>query len=76
MADQQRNNPNNTPNRGNQGEGQNGGSNRERGNDSERIGTGTERERGTVQEPGTQPDRDRQREGIDREESDIGRSGM
>ena len=53
MADQQRN-PNQAPDRGNQGDGQGGERNRDLGNESGRVGTGTERERGTVQEPGTQ----------------------
>lgn len=75
MADQM-NNPNNTPNRGgNQSDGQ-GERNRDLGNESGRVGTGTERERGTVQEPGTQPDRDRQGGGSQDDEIDRDRGGL
>lgn len=75
MADQT-NNPGNTPDRSKQDQGQNGGNRGISPDESGRTGAGTERERGTVQEPDTQPDRDRQGGGSERDESSRDRGGL
>ena len=77
MADQT-NKPGNTPERGRQDQGQNGGNRDISPDESGRTGAGTERERGTVQEPGTQPDRNRQGGGSESQsdESSRDRGGL